>query len=154
MRVLIIGAGLGGLTLLHGLRSAGIDARVFERSAHRAQQPASYGIHLNADGLRALHACLPDQNWKMIDEAGTPVPLIIRFHDPAAASWPPSTKAPRTHHRPDHQTPRDQPRQAPRSPPAQHRRRRGTSGALGQEVHPLRAAQRRRPGVLRRRLSH
>ncbi|MFI6235511.1 FAD-dependent oxidoreductase [Micromonospora sp. NPDC050784] len=82
MRVLIIGAGLGGLTLLHGLRSAGIDARVFERSAHRAQQPASYGIHLNADGLRALHACLPDQNWKMIDAAGTPVPLIIRFHDP------------------------------------------------------------------------
>ncbi|MEU0546200.1 FAD-dependent monooxygenase [Micromonospora sp. NPDC005979] len=82
MRVLIIGAGLGGLTLLHGLRRAGIDARVFERSAHRAQQPASYGIHLNADGLRALHACLPDENWKMIDTAGSPVPLIIRFHDP------------------------------------------------------------------------
>ncbi|MEV4824640.1 NAD(P)/FAD-dependent oxidoreductase [Micromonospora sp. NPDC049274] len=82
MRVLIIGAGLGGLTLLHGLRSAGIDARVFERSAHRAQQPASYGIHLNADGLRALHACLPAENWKMVDAAGTPVPLIVRFHDP------------------------------------------------------------------------
>ncbi|MEU1586839.1 FAD-dependent monooxygenase [Micromonospora sp. NPDC005710] len=82
MRVLIIGAGLGGLTLLHGLRRAGIDARVFERSAHQARQPASYGIHLNADGLHALHACLPDENWKMIDAAGIPVPMIIRFHDP------------------------------------------------------------------------
>ncbi|MEW2144133.1 FAD-dependent monooxygenase [Micromonospora vinacea] len=82
MRVLIIGAGLGGLTLLHGLRRAGIDARVFERSSYRATQPASYGIHLNADGLRALHACLPDENWKMIDAAGSPVPMIIRFHDP------------------------------------------------------------------------
>ncbi len=41
MRVLIIGAGLGGLTLLHGLRSGGIDARVYERSPHQGDQPAS-----------------------------------------------------------------------------------------------------------------
>lgn len=82
MRVLIIGAGLGGLTLLHGLHRAGIDARAFERSVRRGHQPASYGIHLNADGLRALHACLPERNWNLIDSAGTPVPLITRFHDP------------------------------------------------------------------------
>jgi 2-polyprenyl-6-methoxyphenol hydroxylase-like FAD-dependent oxidoreductase len=82
MRVLIIGAGLGGLTLLHGLRSAGLDARVYERSADQGAQPASYGIHLDADGLRALHDSLPAENWKRIDAAGVPAPLIIRFHDP------------------------------------------------------------------------
>jgi 2-polyprenyl-6-methoxyphenol hydroxylase-like FAD-dependent oxidoreductase len=84
MRVLIIGAGLGGLTLLHGLLRAGIDTRVFERSLQQGHQPASYGIHLNSDGLAALHACLPAANWKMIDTAATPVPMIVRFHDPRA----------------------------------------------------------------------
>ena len=42
MRVLIIGAGLGGLTLLHGLRTAGVDAHVYERSPRHGGQPASY----------------------------------------------------------------------------------------------------------------
>ena len=82
MRVLIIGAGLGGLTLLHGLRRAGLDARVYERSADQGAQPASYGIHLDADGLRALHDSLSVENWKRIDAAGVTAPLIIRFHDP------------------------------------------------------------------------
>jgi 2-polyprenyl-6-methoxyphenol hydroxylase-like FAD-dependent oxidoreductase len=82
MRVLIIGAGLGGLTLLHGLRRGGIDARVYERSPHQGAQPASYGIHLDANGLRALHESLPAVNWKMIDAVGVPAPMIVRFHDP------------------------------------------------------------------------
>jgi 2-polyprenyl-6-methoxyphenol hydroxylase-like FAD-dependent oxidoreductase len=82
MRVLIIGAGLGGLTLLHGLRRAGIDACVYERSPRHGGQPASYGIHLDADGLRALHDSLPAANWKQIDADATPAPMIIRFHDP------------------------------------------------------------------------
>jgi 2-polyprenyl-6-methoxyphenol hydroxylase-like FAD-dependent oxidoreductase len=82
MRVLIIGAGLGGLTLLHGLRSAGVDAQVFERAPRSGGQPASYGIHLDADGLRALHNCLPAENWKMVDAEGVPAPMIVRFHDP------------------------------------------------------------------------
>ncbi|WP_436531670.1 FAD-dependent oxidoreductase [Actinoplanes sp. HUAS TT8] len=82
MRVLIIGAGLGGLTLLHGLRRAGLDAQVYERSPRHGGQPASYGIHLDADGLRALHDSLPARNWKQIDADGMPAPLIIRFHDP------------------------------------------------------------------------
>lgn len=83
MRVIIIGAGLGGLTLLHGLRAAGIDARVYERTPLHGVQPASYGIHLNADGLAALHASLPATSWAMIDAAGVPAPNIIRFRDPS-----------------------------------------------------------------------
>jgi 2-polyprenyl-6-methoxyphenol hydroxylase-like FAD-dependent oxidoreductase len=33
-RIMIIGAGTGGLCLAHGLRAAGVDVRVFERDAH------------------------------------------------------------------------------------------------------------------------
>ncbi|GIF52092.1 2-polyprenyl-6-methoxyphenol hydroxylase-like FAD-dependent oxidoreductase [Asanoa ferruginea] len=82
MRVLIVGAGLGGLTLLHGLRAAGIDAHVYERSARQGGQPASYGIHLDANGLRALHNSLPADNWKHLDADGVPAPMVVRFHDP------------------------------------------------------------------------
>ncbi|HEV7711492.1 MAG TPA: NAD(P)/FAD-dependent oxidoreductase [Asanoa sp.] len=82
MRVLIIGAGLGGLTVLHGLRTACVDAHIYERSARQGDQPASYGIHLNADGLRALHNNLPPENWERIDADGVPVPMVVRFHDP------------------------------------------------------------------------
>jgi 2-polyprenyl-6-methoxyphenol hydroxylase-like FAD-dependent oxidoreductase len=80
---MIIGAGLGGLTLLHGLRAAGIDARVYERAPLHGVQPASYGIHLNADGLAAMHASLPTTSWAMIDAAGVPAPHVIRFRDPS-----------------------------------------------------------------------
>jgi 2-polyprenyl-6-methoxyphenol hydroxylase-like FAD-dependent oxidoreductase len=81
MRTLIIGAGLGGLCLAHGLRRAGVDVEVFERRPSPADQPSSYGIHLNADGLRALHACLPAENWARLVEAAAPARDLVRFHD-------------------------------------------------------------------------
>lgn len=81
MRTLIIGAGLGGLCLAHGLRQAGIDVEVFERRPTPADQPSSYGIHLNADGLRALHGCLPPGNWERLDASAVPARDLIRFHD-------------------------------------------------------------------------
>ncbi len=81
MRVLIIGAGLGGLGLAHGLRAAGIDTCVFERRPTPADQPSSYGIHLAADGLRALHACLPGENWDLLTDSSVPARALVRFHD-------------------------------------------------------------------------
>lgn len=82
MRVVVIGAGLGGLCLAHGLRQAGIDVSVFERSARAGDQAASYGIHLNADGLRALHAALPAENWDQLGATAVPARNVVRFHDP------------------------------------------------------------------------
>src|SRR5882757_5449396 len=58
MRVLIIGGGIGGLCLAHGLREAGIDVAVYERTAAGADWLQGYRIHLNPDGCRALHDCL------------------------------------------------------------------------------------------------
>lgn len=81
MRVVIAGAGLGGLCLAHGLRRSGADVVVLERHPTPHVRPASYGIHLNPDGLRALHGCLPDENWTQLVETSTPAPDIVRFHD-------------------------------------------------------------------------
>ena len=81
MRVVISGAGLGGLCLAHGLRRTGVDVVVLERHPTPHGRPASYGIHLNADGLRALHACLPEQNWARLVATSTDAPDIVRFHD-------------------------------------------------------------------------
>ncbi|MEA5363143.1 NAD(P)/FAD-dependent oxidoreductase [Amycolatopsis sp., V23-08] len=81
MRVVIAGAGLGGLCLAHGLRRGGVDVVVLERHPTRDARPASYGIHLNADGLRALHTCLPGENWARLVETSTLAPDIVRFHD-------------------------------------------------------------------------
>jgi 2-polyprenyl-6-methoxyphenol hydroxylase-like FAD-dependent oxidoreductase len=81
MKVIIAGAGLGGLCLAHGLRQGGLDVRVLERRPSPDDQPASYGIHLNEDGLRALRACLPDPNWDRLISSSRPAPDVIRFRD-------------------------------------------------------------------------
>ena len=58
-RVLVIGAGTGGLALAHGLVRAGIDVRVYERDAVRTDGLHGYRVGIDPDGSRALHALLP-----------------------------------------------------------------------------------------------
>jgi 2-polyprenyl-6-methoxyphenol hydroxylase-like FAD-dependent oxidoreductase len=58
LKVLIAGGGIGGLTLAHGLRGAGLECEVFE-SRPRTDAPAGYRLTLDADGGNALEACLP-----------------------------------------------------------------------------------------------
>jgi salicylate hydroxylase len=62
--VLIAGGGIGGLCLAHGLRRAGIDVHVFERTTERDDWLQGYRIHINPAGARALHDCLEPANWK------------------------------------------------------------------------------------------
>ncbi|HEY3687918.1 MAG TPA: NAD(P)/FAD-dependent oxidoreductase [Streptosporangiaceae bacterium] len=65
LKVLIAGGGIGGLCLAHGLRRAGIDVTVLERTLARADWLQGYRIHINPDGNHALRTCLPPENWKL-----------------------------------------------------------------------------------------
>lgn len=71
----IVGAGIGGLCLAHGLRRAGIPVRVFERTHTRTDWLQGYRIHVDPDGSAALHRCLSPEAWRVFcarvsDEAG------------------------------------------------------------------------------------
>ena len=59
-RVLIIGSGLGGLTLAQALRGSGIDVAVFERDASPWDRPQGYRLHLDADAINAVREVLPN----------------------------------------------------------------------------------------------
>ena len=58
LRVLIAGAGIGGLCLAQGLRKAGIDALVFERDPSAQVRGQGFRFRIDADGDAALKACL------------------------------------------------------------------------------------------------
>ncbi|MEV6639092.1 NAD(P)/FAD-dependent oxidoreductase [Amycolatopsis sp. NPDC051371] len=66
MRVVVIGAGLGGLTLAHGLRRAGIDVAVYERDGARGR-PQGVSLHIDDRGTAALRACLPPAHAAMAE---------------------------------------------------------------------------------------
>jgi 2-polyprenyl-6-methoxyphenol hydroxylase-like FAD-dependent oxidoreductase len=61
LRVLVIGAGTGGMCLAHGLRRAGIDVAVHERDRTRTGGLHGYRVGISPNGARALHACLPPE---------------------------------------------------------------------------------------------
>jgi len=58
-RVLVIGAGLGGLCLAQGLRRAGVEVAVYERDAGLAVRTQGHRIHIDSRGEQALLQCLP-----------------------------------------------------------------------------------------------
>ncbi|MFH9087840.1 FAD-dependent oxidoreductase [Streptomyces sp. NPDC017673] len=67
-KVLVIGAGLGGLTLAQGLRRQGIDVEVFERDVTPVDRSQGFRIHVNPFGTRALRACLSDELFELFLE--------------------------------------------------------------------------------------
>lgn len=61
LRVLIIGAGTGGLCLAHGLKRAGIAVRVFERDRTRQDGLHGYRVGISPAGSYAMKQCLPPE---------------------------------------------------------------------------------------------
>lgn len=83
MRVLIIGAGFGGLCLANGLRQQkGISTHVFERHANPSKELAGYGLHVGSDGKKALQRCLDSESWRRFLAATTPAGSQWAFRDP------------------------------------------------------------------------
>jgi salicylate hydroxylase len=59
LHAIVIGGGIGGLTLAQGLKKVGISVSVYERDRTRTDRVQGYRVHINPAGSRALHACLP-----------------------------------------------------------------------------------------------
>lgn len=66
MKVIVIGAGLGGLTLAQGLKRAGIEVAVYERDDEKGR-PQGVSLHFDDRGAAALHACLPPKQVAMAE---------------------------------------------------------------------------------------
>ncbi|NDK97937.1 stiblene epoxidase [Photorhabdus bodei] len=81
MHVGIIGAGIGGTCLAHGLRKNGIKVTVYERNSAASSILPGYGIHINTFGKQALQECLPDENWLTFEEASRYIGGQSRFYN-------------------------------------------------------------------------
>jgi 2-polyprenyl-6-methoxyphenol hydroxylase-like FAD-dependent oxidoreductase len=68
LQVNIIGAGIGGLCLAHGLLKAGINVAVYEKGPRHADPHwlQGYQIHINPSGSRALQDCLSPTAWERL----------------------------------------------------------------------------------------
>ena len=61
LHVLIIGGGIGGLTLAQGLKKSGVNVAVYERDRTMTDRVQGYRLHINPAGSLALHECLPPE---------------------------------------------------------------------------------------------
>ena len=59
LKILIAGAGLGGLCLAQMLKNAGIEAHIFERDASPWERAQGYRLHIDADGVSGVSEVLP-----------------------------------------------------------------------------------------------
>ncbi len=67
LKVLIVGAGLGGLCLAQALRQLDVDVEVFERDTSPWDRPQGYRLHIDADGVNALYQSLTPELYQLFD---------------------------------------------------------------------------------------
>lgn len=78
LHVLIAGAGLGGLTLAHGLRRHGHRVTVLEQDPGPEARPQGYRIHVDAMGHEALATCLPPELFELYLATSTTPPAAAQ----------------------------------------------------------------------------
>ena len=66
LRILVIGAGIGGLCLAQGLRRRGVSVAVYERDRAPDARLQGYRLSIEPAGSAALHACLPAELWQIL----------------------------------------------------------------------------------------
>ncbi|MEV0842820.1 FAD-dependent monooxygenase [Actinocatenispora sera] len=82
MRIVVIGAGLGGLALARRLRREGFDVGVVERDASAEARFQGYRIGLEPDGLAALRGCLTERLLPLLDAVAGEMTGAGRAVDP------------------------------------------------------------------------
>ena len=65
-RVLISGAGVAGLSLAHGLKSAGVTVHVFEREATIEASSRPFAMRITEDGKSGLKKILSPELWRQL----------------------------------------------------------------------------------------
>lgn len=84
--ILIVGAGVSGLTLAQGLRKAGLRFKVFESDLSTSFRTQGYRIRIKGDGLQA---CLSPELWaKFQDSCGQPPKNVSRINAITAETLP------------------------------------------------------------------
>jgi 2-polyprenyl-6-methoxyphenol hydroxylase-like FAD-dependent oxidoreductase len=85
LKIVIVGAGLGGLCLAQALRRRDIDVEVFERDKTPWDRPQGYRLHLDADGINALHQSLTPELFRLFDATSMKVLPFTTIVDTALA---------------------------------------------------------------------
>ncbi len=86
MSVIIVGAGLGGLSLAQGLCKAGIPCQVYERDESPEARLQGYRLHIDQVGDTALRAVLrPEQHDLFRATAGRALPLTTVYDEQLTA---------------------------------------------------------------------
>ncbi len=65
LKIIIIGAGLGGLTLAQSLRRSDISVQIFERDNGPFDRPQGYRLHLDTDAVNAAREVLVDKRQRV-----------------------------------------------------------------------------------------
>jgi 2-polyprenyl-6-methoxyphenol hydroxylase-like FAD-dependent oxidoreductase len=79
-RVIVIGAGTGGLALAHGLKRAGIAVTVYERDRTRTDGLQGFRVGISPDGSRALHDLLPPELFDLFVATCAAPPLYMNMY--------------------------------------------------------------------------
>jgi hypothetical protein len=81
LKVMIVGAGTGGLCLAQGLKSAGFLVQVFERDDSPFDRQAGYRLSINPTGNRSLKECLPEALFEKLVTSSVKPSRSVSFLD-------------------------------------------------------------------------
>jgi 2-polyprenyl-6-methoxyphenol hydroxylase-like FAD-dependent oxidoreductase len=82
-RILIAGAGIGGLALAQALRRGGVDVTVYEKDPTPTVRNQGYRIHIDGDGNTALRACLAGEVLERVHATAGITNDLMAIYTPA-----------------------------------------------------------------------
>jgi len=80
-KVIIIGAGTGGLCLAQGLKADGVPVEVFERERTATDRQGGYKLTISPTGNRALKECLPESVFQKLVQSSARASRGVSFLD-------------------------------------------------------------------------